>query len=456
MLHLLRALAPARRWRLCVAHCDHGWRADSHANAAHVRRLARRRWRLPFLLRAAPDPAAIGTEAAARAWRYGALLDMARRARCEVVATGHTLSDAAETLLLNLARGAGPRGMTALRAARRLRAGAARGGLGGGGREAWMWRRLVHRAARSRDGGLAGCWAGAAGAFGHGWHGRLRVARRAPAVALLPRRRRERGCSSGVTVVRPLLGVTREETAAVCARERLPVYLDSTNEDAGVSRRNRLRLEVVPALRACFGAGVEGALVRAGRRAVAAATAAARLARRELLAPQFCGRAGLLEAATWPAGLDAARAAVLRLALRRCEAALLLLVAGGGAQARPEMAWRLASVLARRKGVLALPPGVRRAAVRAWLAHAAGLLRSRSRAWVAYDAVEAALQLRRAPNRAATSTLARACVSGAVLRATCLRDGGAPSVREEEAAAMHDCDVSVLVNRGQLVLALRW
>jgi tRNA(Ile)-lysidine synthase len=50
-------------------------------------------------------------------------------------------------------------------------------------------------------------------------------------------------------LVRPLLGFTREETAAYCAERGLPWREDASN-DSPVYARNRLRLELVPALRA--------------------------------------------------------------------------------------------------------------------------------------------------------------------------------------------------------------
>ncbi|MDP9341337.1 MAG: tRNA lysidine(34) synthetase TilS [Actinomycetota bacterium] len=108
LLHALHRLRRLFRIRLEVFHFDHRLRPDSGKDAAYARRQAER-LRLPFHLRTAEDRPDRGesVEAWARAVRLGALAGVLRDAPATRAATGHTLDDQAETVLLALTRGGG-------------------------------------------------------------------------------------------------------------------------------------------------------------------------------------------------------------------------------------------------------------------------------------------------------------------------------------------------------------
>ncbi|RYG56641.1 tRNA lysidine(34) synthetase TilS, partial [bacterium] len=62
-------------------------------------------------------------EVVAREARYQALAEIARQSGCPLVATAHTATDALETVLLNLMRGAGPGGWLGIAPTRPLEEG---------------------------------------------------------------------------------------------------------------------------------------------------------------------------------------------------------------------------------------------------------------------------------------------------------------------------------------------
>ena len=107
---LLLDLQSKWHWQIAIAHCDHQWSTDEGI-AKRVSEVADA-WQLPFYLKIAGVLAE--TEAAARTWRYQALIEIARSKGFKYIVTGHTKSDRAETFLYNLIRGAGADGLSAL------------------------------------------------------------------------------------------------------------------------------------------------------------------------------------------------------------------------------------------------------------------------------------------------------------------------------------------------------
>ncbi|MDG4828039.1 tRNA lysidine(34) synthetase TilS [Solwaraspora sp. WMMD1047] len=166
---------------------DHGLQAGSAARATDVLRWAEKIGLAPAELATvtvAGRPG--GPEAAAREARYQALVEVAHRHGASAVLLGHTRDDQAETVLLALARGAGPRG-----------------------------------------------------------------------IAGMPERRE----LAGVTLLRPLLAVSREQTRQACAALGLTPWDDPHNADPRY-RRARVRSELLPALVGQLGPGVVGNLAR--------------------------------------------------------------------------------------------------------------------------------------------------------------------------------------------------
>ena len=120
LLHLLKSLPDLQ---LVAAHYEHGIRGEeSLRDAAFVKRWCEENG-IPCILEHGNVPAyakenGLGLEEAARELRYAFLEREAARLSCDVIATAHNADDHAETLLLNLVRGAGPAGLCAIPAVR--------------------------------------------------------------------------------------------------------------------------------------------------------------------------------------------------------------------------------------------------------------------------------------------------------------------------------------------------
>ncbi len=109
LLHVLRNLPDSK---LMVAHFDHGMRDDSVADRAFVQRLALEHG-LPFTYaNGRLGPAA--SEATARQARYDFLEKVRREYDAQAIVTAHHQDDALETAIINLLRGTGRKGLSAL------------------------------------------------------------------------------------------------------------------------------------------------------------------------------------------------------------------------------------------------------------------------------------------------------------------------------------------------------
>ena len=140
---LLLDLRRLHHWSLQLWHGDHRWRPESSQQAREIAawasgqgleiQLASWEWQptdqqstdLQSTDQQSTDQQSSNqqqppSEASARAWRYAGLVECAQQRGCGHVVTGHTASDRAETLLLNLARGSDRRGLASLQERRPL------------------------------------------------------------------------------------------------------------------------------------------------------------------------------------------------------------------------------------------------------------------------------------------------------------------------------------------------
>jgi len=110
---LLDMLAARPELKLTVAHFDHGIRSDSVADREHVRALAAG-YGLPFVY-CEGHLGAEASEATARAARYKFLRSTRQHRGAAGIITAHHQDDVLETIILNLLRGTGRKGLSSLR-----------------------------------------------------------------------------------------------------------------------------------------------------------------------------------------------------------------------------------------------------------------------------------------------------------------------------------------------------
>ncbi len=125
LLKLILDLTRHHNWKINIWHGDHCWHDKSHEIANELKDWCHKNSLNFYWDRAKKNQSK--TEASSRQWRYECLLRRAAiitsnnsKSPCEYILTGHTASDRAETLLLNLARGSDLGGLSSLREYRLL------------------------------------------------------------------------------------------------------------------------------------------------------------------------------------------------------------------------------------------------------------------------------------------------------------------------------------------------
>ncbi len=105
----------SKKWcfKLAVVYCYHGWSNKNKSISALFPILMK--YKLPLYIVERFGCHLDQSENEARNWRYAAFEEVRKIAKYDVILTGHTLSDRVETVLFNLCRGSGLKGMGGLK-----------------------------------------------------------------------------------------------------------------------------------------------------------------------------------------------------------------------------------------------------------------------------------------------------------------------------------------------------
>ena len=119
LLHWLRSLQSDYDFNLYAAHFDHGLRDQESKRDAEFTREQCRLLEIPCIVGIGDvsqyaREKKLGIEEAARVLRYRFLEETADQLGCEKIATAHNLNDLAETVIMNLCRGSGSRGLAGI------------------------------------------------------------------------------------------------------------------------------------------------------------------------------------------------------------------------------------------------------------------------------------------------------------------------------------------------------
>lgn len=123
LLDSLHALAPFHRMGLVAAHLNHGLRGEESDKDEQWVRDFCKNLEVPLETGRLGPPPETNIEAWARDERYRFLVEAAGRVGASRIAVGHHADDVAETVLINLLRGAGPAGLSGIAPVRPAKAG---------------------------------------------------------------------------------------------------------------------------------------------------------------------------------------------------------------------------------------------------------------------------------------------------------------------------------------------
>jgi tRNA(Ile)-lysidine synthase len=117
ILKILFLLQSKWDWQIGIIHCDHRWNSISQLQANYVSQLAHS-MELDYYQAITVNN--INSEVSARNWRYHLIKQIAHYHQYRTIVTAHTASDRIETFMYNLIRGCGVTGLQALSWKRRL------------------------------------------------------------------------------------------------------------------------------------------------------------------------------------------------------------------------------------------------------------------------------------------------------------------------------------------------
>lgn len=121
MTSLLQQVGQEEGWQIFVCHVQHHLRGEeAESDALFVENFCRER-NLPFIradvdVNFLAEREKLSVEEAARKLRYQVLKENCQKLNAVAIVTGHHQDDQAETLLMNLLRGAGTRGLRGMQA----------------------------------------------------------------------------------------------------------------------------------------------------------------------------------------------------------------------------------------------------------------------------------------------------------------------------------------------------
>ena len=114
LMALLSEWLRNRDVELSIVSVNHGLRAEAFDECNRVAEFSHNFGLKHKTITLDPDKWSGNLQAAARYWRYKALGDWAKSQNINTIALGHTLSDQAETVLINLSRASGVDGLSAM------------------------------------------------------------------------------------------------------------------------------------------------------------------------------------------------------------------------------------------------------------------------------------------------------------------------------------------------------